>query len=400
MISLYNNRWWFFGLKCFSALGFFYPIWYLYEQQYLTLSEIALLEGIIVAIKLVLEIPTGAIADIFGTKISIALGYLIQAVACLIFLVSRNFLVFLIYAFLLGLGESLKSGAEEALEYDSLKAIGKETEFPKYKGWYSLTFHISLAFAFITGGLLASFSLLIPIWMTAVAFTIAAIIVMLMVEPPKTKIVPSFSRYAIQLRQGWHELTSNNYIKHLTQLYVGVGIVSWTTNISLLNIYLGQLGFNPSEVGVVQGIIRILNVILIMKLIKPLISAYITPKIYLFFTFVFLIGYVPAFFLTKWESLGVICLIMISTNARWIVLGSFLNRHISSDNRATALSTASMLISLGHMSIMLASAPLMPLIGGTKTFISLLGIIGVSICLWLLKNNQKVIKEYLYAYKN
>ncbi len=284
MIKLNHNRWLFFGIKCFSALGFFYPIWYLYEQQYLTLSQIALLEGIIVAIQLFLEIPTGAIADIFGTKISIALGYLIQAVACLVFVFARNFTVFIIYAFLLGLGESLKSGAEEALEYDSLKAIGKEAEFPKYKGWYSLTFQISLAVAFIVGGFVASFSLFTPIWMTAIAFMFAAVIMMFMVEPPKTKIVPSFSRYVTQLRQGWYELTNNNYIKHLTQLYVGVGIVSWTTNISLLNIYLGQLGFNPSEVGVVQGIIRILNVILIMKLIKPLISAYITPKIYIFFT--------------------------------------------------------------------------------------------------------------------
>lgn len=92
----------------------------------MNLFEIAVLASVFEASILLLEIPTGVFADIFGRKRSVVSSYLLQSLAGFIFLLSPGFWFFALAEIIQGLGETLKTGALEAWMVDNLKAIGEE----------------------------------------------------------------------------------------------------------------------------------------------------------------------------------------------------------------------------------------------------------------------------------
>lgn len=73
-----------------------------------------------------LEIPTGVVADRFGRKNSIALGCLISAGAAIVYGSYPNLGAFALGEVLFALGVALISGANRALIYDALLAVGEE----------------------------------------------------------------------------------------------------------------------------------------------------------------------------------------------------------------------------------------------------------------------------------
>jgi len=58
------------------ALIFHIPIWIVFYEQRISISQISFLIGFQYLIQLVLELPTGALADLIGRKKTIILGYL------------------------------------------------------------------------------------------------------------------------------------------------------------------------------------------------------------------------------------------------------------------------------------------------------------------------------------
>jgi hypothetical protein len=64
-----------------------------------------------------------------------------------------------------------------------------------------------------------------------------------------------------------------------------------------------------------------------------------------------------------------------------VILGSYVNEHYDSKNRATALSTLSMLVSLAVVGFALISSPVMQLFGGVKAMFTLLGFVSLLLVL-------------------
>jgi len=57
----------------YNALGaglFFVPIWVVYQQEFMTFSQMAFFNALFYIIILVFELPTGAFADLVGRKYS------------------------------------------------------------------------------------------------------------------------------------------------------------------------------------------------------------------------------------------------------------------------------------------------------------------------------------------
>ncbi len=124
------------------AFGAIFPVYVLYYRHFnLNLFQIALVAAVFEASILVFEIPTGLIADIYGRRISVVLSALTLLVSGLVFISFRNLYGFIIAEIIMGLGETLKSGALEAWLVDSLKHQGKEEKvkyaFSEGKRFYS-----------------------------------------------------------------------------------------------------------------------------------------------------------------------------------------------------------------------------------------------------------------------
>lgn len=112
--------------------GSIFPVYVLYFWNYgLNLFQIALMAAIFEASILIFELPTGLVADIYGRKISLLLSNAVLFIGGLVFLSFPSFLGFIFGEIIIGLGDTLKSGAFEAWIFDSLKYEGKE-EKTKY----------------------------------------------------------------------------------------------------------------------------------------------------------------------------------------------------------------------------------------------------------------------------
>ncbi len=117
---------------------FYYPVFTVLFLDYgLTLEQFAIL-NIVWALTIVLaEVPSGAMADIVGRKqlLVFAATLMVIEMSLIVFAPigasSLLFLLFLGNRICSGLSEAAASGADEALAYDSLSALGREADWPK-----------------------------------------------------------------------------------------------------------------------------------------------------------------------------------------------------------------------------------------------------------------------------
>ncbi|MFA5135936.1 MAG: MFS transporter [Patescibacteria group bacterium] len=154
----------------FNSLEFFAPVIVLFWQSKgLNFSQIMLLQSIYALGVIVLELPTGALADYFGKRISLILGSLFYTAGFLIYGISHTFLHFVIGELTVATGAALISGADSAFIHESLKAIGKGHEYKKTEGGVRGLTSLSRAFGKVIGGLLGSISLSYTLLATAVS---------------------------------------------------------------------------------------------------------------------------------------------------------------------------------------------------------------------------------------
>ncbi|PCJ42539.1 MAG: MFS transporter [SAR86 cluster bacterium] len=117
---------------------FYYPVFTVLFLDYgLTLEQFAIL-NIVWALTIVLaEVPSGALADIVGRKrlVVFAASLMVIEMGLIVFAPigdsSILFFLFLGNRICSGLSEAAASGADEALAYDSLKALGREDDWSK-----------------------------------------------------------------------------------------------------------------------------------------------------------------------------------------------------------------------------------------------------------------------------
>lgn len=167
-----------FLMSRFWALA---SIWVVFlTSQGISLLEVALITTAYSLSIAVFEIPTGYIADRFGRKFSIVLAYLSQSLGIFIFAFSQDTWQFILGFSVWGIGMTMNSGAEQAWLYDETKAnpLYENQHDTRYQEVYGLMVTVSFlssTLAYFAGGLLAEFSLKLPIVLTATVFLFSGI---------------------------------------------------------------------------------------------------------------------------------------------------------------------------------------------------------------------------------
>lgn len=136
--SLFANRniRLFLLFRIFFNARFYYPVFTILFLDFgLTISQFAILNVVWAATIVLLEVPSGALADTLGRqKLLVFTGVLmVFEIGILCFAPRGNpdllFALFLINRVISGTAEASASGADEAIAYDSLKADGMEQEW-------------------------------------------------------------------------------------------------------------------------------------------------------------------------------------------------------------------------------------------------------------------------------
>ncbi len=141
--------------RFFSELIPIYPLYLImFEKSGLSLAQISWLLAIWSIPGVILEIPTGILADRWSRRGMLLLGRLLIAGCYLVWFFADGFGMYALGFVLWGIGGTFNSGSEEALLYDSMKQTHREQGFERVLGRGRFLSGISTVFASISGGFL------------------------------------------------------------------------------------------------------------------------------------------------------------------------------------------------------------------------------------------------------
>lgn len=146
---------WPFYLECLiSPILLIYVAFYIiyFKNIGFSLFQIGLLFSSLALSSLLFEIPTGAIADIFGRKFSTLLGNFLSAICLCLVYFFNSFWIVLLLLFLFGASSTLISGASDAWVVDLLKSKKMDRLI---KDYYIKRYSFS-AISFILAGILGA----------------------------------------------------------------------------------------------------------------------------------------------------------------------------------------------------------------------------------------------------
>ena len=128
----------FIAFRVFFNCRFYYPVFTILFLDYgLTLEQFALLNAAWAATIVLLEVPSGALADTVGRRnLLVFTGALMVMEMMLLCFAPRGnpgllFALFLVNRILSGAAEACASGADEAIAYDTLKEKGDINDWPR-----------------------------------------------------------------------------------------------------------------------------------------------------------------------------------------------------------------------------------------------------------------------------
>ena len=171
-------------LAFFQVFLVIIPIIVPYFQQHgLTMQQVFFTQAWFGAVVVIMEIPSGVLADRFGRKRALMLGTVFLACGHLSLLWADSLSGFLIFEGLLGIGVSLISGADLALLYDTELALNRADESPRAVANLYTMHSASEAVAAVACSLLLLVSIDAVVVIQVIAGCLPMLIAMTLVEP-------------------------------------------------------------------------------------------------------------------------------------------------------------------------------------------------------------------------
>ncbi len=223
---------------------------------HMSTEQIFLSEALATGLVLVLDAPSGILADMLGRKMCVTLGKL-----C--FLVSTLFLAFMdsplhgyIANVLWAVGVSLRSGADSALIYDELQKRG---ELPEYQTlmkkthsyWFFLT-----AFTTLVTGFIAEIDLRLPLLLSLPGVAISSILILFFPKEEKRSHEHTLANYKRHMQEAVREVWNNKRLKSLLLWLALLGVMG-KIYFFTYNPYLELVHVPYSQVGIIFSTINI-----------------------------------------------------------------------------------------------------------------------------------------------
>ena len=345
-----------------------------YESHGLNLEQIVVLKTILSLSVLILEVPSGYIADLWGRKACLVIGSGVWIVSWLIYCLGTSFTEFAIAEVLAGVAGSLISGANTALGFDTLLQLGREKYYQVWEGKLVAIAGISEAVCGIIGAAIASINLVYPFYLQTICLIIYFCLALTLVEPKyhqstiKTQKLASFKNIIIDVfqrpRLKWLILLSGTFSSasflivwlsqdYLKQLNIPIQAFGWAWAIFHLGMSVASVNAHRLE--------RILGI----------------KKATLLLVIILAISYICLGSITQvWGIIFIMSIYLVRGLASPIVL-NIINQQISSSARATILSINSLVFRL-------AFAIVAPVIGAISSRYDLFVGLTTSGCLFFV----------------
>jgi MFS family permease len=338
-------------------------IWMIYlASRGLSLTELGLVEAIFHITSFIMEIPTGAVADIWGRKTSRICGRIGQLIAAFILIYSHSFFGFAIGFVVTALAYNLESGAGEALIYDSLKETGAEKQYMKVSGINEIIMQAAQTFGLLLGGFLSNYSYTYAYAVTIVV-SAASIIQALSFKEPNIKAEieeKTFKVFKNQVRESLSIIVKNKRLGFL--ILFSQAIFMFNTSIFFyFQNYLLERGMSKGNIGIILAISSLAAVITASQTYR--IEKKVGEKVIILLLPLIIAICIWGTALSEYYYVFFIVINAIESII-FVAVSDYTNKLIPSDKRATILSMGSMIFSLYMMVIF-------PLIGKLADLYSL-----------------------------
>ena len=171
-----------------GGMLFFLPILALYfEESLFTATNVALIFAIEALAMVIFEIPTGAIADLFGRKKTLVMANFVVLIAVLFLYIGGSMLMFVLFAIFNSFARALASGTYSAFLYDTLKEEKQEHHYKMVIGTFYALWPVGASIGSVIGGYLAKISLSFSVGLSLIPLFFALILTLMLKEPKYEK---------------------------------------------------------------------------------------------------------------------------------------------------------------------------------------------------------------------
>ena len=374
----------FMAFRILFNIRFYYPVFMVMFLRYgITLEQFGLLNAAWAIVIVLLEVPSGALADLVGRKALLVAAAVMMALEMLLLAVVPAESAWVLPALLLnrvlsGAAEAFASGADEALAFDSLKAADREGDWPRVLERLMQFGGLATIVAMITGSLVYSPDLFntvgswlgrspeltfadtfrLPVWLTF-GSACGAIVVTLAMREPRENAAPKqvglLEPFRQTVRTGGWILTNplvlvviaagvlfDQPIRQLlvvsSQLYARIGIPE---------LLFGTISAGTAVIGLFAAApMRRLATVQSPRANFWLLAAVVT------------LGLTGTALLIPWWGVGFFMMLSLSMRLLMFLQSHYLNQLVDSKHRATVLSFRGLAVnvSYGLMSLAFAAA--------------------------------------------
>jgi len=369
-------------------------IWVLYLAfKGMSLIEIGILESIYHITGLILEIPSGAIADLYGRKFSVIVGRVVNLISCILMITANSFLEFAISFILSSAAMNLNSGAAEALIYDSLKESGEEGKYKKIWGQMAFVMSISQGIAVLLGGILADVKFLYAYMVGAIIQLLALLVSLSFTEPRVNNRefnIGNLKRqkeniFINQLKISINVLKYRKVVLYIIMFSALLGSLQ-TTVFFYSQKFFSDMGYTKTIIAVICAIGSVIEAFS-SKYAYKIENRLNIREILISLSVLNMIALAGLAFIVEF-SIGFYLLTNLTGGLAFTILSDYINGRIPSESRATILSFESLWFSIFMIGVFPLFGFIAEKIGLTLTF-GVIALIYIPAIIFLMSKLQK-----------
>jgi MFS family permease len=322
------------------------PIWVIFFQgRGLSLTQIGVLDAVGWIFMALSEVPTGALADRYGRKISLVGGALLITVSMFAILTDIFSPVFLVGWMLWGVAHTFFSGADAAFLYDTLKERGLASDYPRFAGWHLAVVQGSQGLGSLLGGWVATRDMTLCFVIPGVLGLAAAAVAASLREPGRSDWLSTNPGYWTAICEAVATTSTRPVVRYLVLIGASTLVLPFLLVFMLLQPYVTGLGLPVWSLGVIvllRGAGAVVGSLLAARTARAFGASRVlngTQVITVLCMILLAAAPLP-------PIVGLFAVISFASGMARPVLSTLLNAEIPSEQRATILSLQALLWTL------------------------------------------------------
>ncbi len=225
-----------------------YPLYaIMFGEHGVSAIELSVLFSVWAAVGIIMEVPSGALADRYSRKWLIVASGLLKSLAFVTWYLTQHFYGYMAGFILWGLGSTLRSGAWEALLHDLLKSLKQAEMFTHHYGRIKAMATVGVVLGELAGGLLVVYGFDQVLLVSAAVPILATIPFAVLVNDMRSNATQARPSYLVLLKQGTREAIANRRILYIL-LATTFLLTAFAAYDEFIPPVLFQHGFTFSEV--------------------------------------------------------------------------------------------------------------------------------------------------------